>query len=124
MDAGDVGRRLNRVRFVVDGQPIPKARPRVTRHGTYTPPKTAAWEELVGWSYKQARGPLFEGLVSVSMGFYRKTHVKVDADNLVKGLLDGLGGVAFHNDSQVRHIVAYVVYGSEEPRAEVIVKGD
>ena len=30
-------RQAESVHFFVDGRPVPKGRPRVTRHGTYTP---------------------------------------------------------------------------------------
>lgn len=36
-----------RVNFTVEGQPVGKARPRVTRTVTYTPAKTAKYEDLV-----------------------------------------------------------------------------
>lgn len=36
-----------RVNFTIEGVPIGKARPRVTRTVTYTPAKTARYEDLV-----------------------------------------------------------------------------
>lgn len=35
------------VSFAVDGRPVPKGRPRVTRHGTYTPKSTQIFENAV-----------------------------------------------------------------------------
>ena len=35
--------------FTIDFPPTGKARPRVTRHGAYTPQKTKEYEELVKW---------------------------------------------------------------------------
>jgi tetratricopeptide (TPR) repeat protein len=40
--------------FTVDGEPQGKARPRVTRHGTYTPVKTKEYEKAVQWYMKAA----------------------------------------------------------------------
>lgn len=39
-----------RVEFIVDGQPIGKARPRVTRTVTFTPKRTSRYEELVRYA--------------------------------------------------------------------------
>lgn len=39
-----------RVEFIVDGQPIGKARPRVTRTVTFTPKRTSQYEELVRYA--------------------------------------------------------------------------
>lgn len=36
-----------RVEFIVDGQPVGKARPRVTRTVTFTPKRTSQYEELI-----------------------------------------------------------------------------
>jgi len=108
--------------FTVRGQPVPKARPRVTRHGVYTPKKTADWEALVGWRYKEAGGELLNGTVALAVTFYRETRVKADLDNLVKAVGDSLNGIAYGDDNQVRHLEARVLYGCDEPRAVVTVK--
>lgn len=39
-----------RVEFTIEGPPIGKARPRVTRTVTYTPAKTARYEDLVRYT--------------------------------------------------------------------------
>lgn len=39
-----------RVNFTIEGPPIGKARPRVTRTVTYTPAKTARYEDLVRYT--------------------------------------------------------------------------
>jgi len=109
------------VTFRVPGQPVPKARPRVTERGTFTPQRTRDWEEAVGWAFKGMGAATFDGPVSVMMTFLRKGRRKVDLDNLVKSVLDGLNGVAFHDDQQVRELSARVIYGCDEPLAEVTV---
>lgn len=40
-------RQAESVRFFVDGRPVPKGRPRVTRHGTYTPKSTREYEAAI-----------------------------------------------------------------------------
>ena len=43
------------MQFVIDGVPVGKGRPRVTKHGyAYTPPRTKSYEELVQWSFRSA----------------------------------------------------------------------
>ncbi len=109
------------VRFVVSGDPVPKARPRVTRHGTYTPQRTRDYEEAAGWAYREAGGSLFEGDVGLRMTFWRHTRQRVDLDNLIKGIADGLNGIAWSDDSQIVYLEASKNYGSADPRAEVEV---
>jgi Holliday junction resolvase RusA-like endonuclease len=115
---------IPRIEFIIDGNPVPKARPRVTQHGTFTPQATKDWEALVGWSYRQANGPLFPGLVRVVMHFYyrRKRSERVDIDNLIKSVLDGLNKVAWDDDAQVRFIMADLAYVKEDPRVEMSIE--
>jgi len=115
---------IPRVKFVIDGNPVPKARPRVTQRGTFTPQATKDWETFVGWSYRQASGPLFPGLVRIVMHFYyrRKRSERVDLDNLIKSMLDGLNKVAWNDDAQVRFLMADLMYVKEAPRVEMSIE--
>lgn len=45
-----IGRRTMKVEFTIEGPPVGKARPRVTRTVTYTPAKTARYEDLVRYT--------------------------------------------------------------------------
>jgi len=40
------------ITLIIDGPPVPKARPRVTKRGVYTPLKSASYERTVGWIAK------------------------------------------------------------------------
>lgn len=115
---------IPRIEFIIDGNPVPKARPWVTQRGTFTPQATKDWETLVGWSYRQASGPLFPGLVRVVMHFHyrRKRSERVDIDNLIKSVLDGLNKVAWDDDAQVRFIMADLAYVKENPRVEMSIE--
>lgn len=90
-------------RFVVPGDPVSKARPRVTRHGnTYTPKSTRDAEERVRAAYLQLHERTsFSGRVKVTLLFRRYERHGRDADNLIKTVLDALNGVAYADDSQV-----------------------
>ena len=108
------------MRFTVPGEPKAKGRPRFSaKSGTvYTPKETTSWENKVGLYAFQAGARPVEGAVEVRAQFFyewpkskhRKREPRLaermaggrdDIDNLAKCLLDGLQGVAFHNDRQV-----------------------
>lgn len=108
------------VEIIIPGQPIPNARARRGRGGNwYTPPATAEYRERVrvGWMVHGRRNfgaaPLevsAEFVFAHSPSNLRKDGTprkgapsipNADADNLVKGALDALQGLAFDNDRQV-----------------------
>lgn len=123
--------------FEIPGRPQPKARPRFGNGHAYTPEKTAEYERLVGFCYRQAGGKLSEGPVDLHItaffpipqstpkgrveqmasGYIRHT-VKPDVDNLAKSILDGLNGVAFRDDKQVWRLALEKRYG-QEPKVVV-----
>ena len=129
------------MKFTIPAVPQAKGRPRFSTRGgfprSYTPKKTRAYEQLVGWCALQARVPLFSGPVFIKAEFYfewpkgqhRKRKPKEqefmpvgrDLDNLCKSLLDGLNGHAWRDDSQVVWLVArkYRCAQGEEARTEV-----
>ena len=133
---------MTTISFVVDGPPVPKARPRLGKHGTYTPEKTKAHEEAMGWAAKQAmsdagiEGPL-EGPLSASVVFdmeipksapkkkrdamHGRYHaVRPDADNLLK-TLDSCNGIAFWDDAQIVSLRA-TKWWSKEPKTMVWIR--
>ena len=101
--------------FYVPGPPVPKARPRVTGKRTFTPRRTKIYEEAVHLCYQGAR---FDDPVQVHVTFWMSDARRVDLDNLIKSLLDGLSGRAFLNDDQVVHIAATKRIDRENPRTE------
>ena len=112
------------IRFVVSGQPVPKQRPCLGGRGqVYTPPKTVQWEQQVGWQCRIAMSHTdpIDGDVSITMCFYRSGRRKVDLDNLVKSVSDGLNGVAYLDDNQVVELHAYLFKGQDNPRVEVVI---
>ena len=132
------------ITFKVDGIPVPKARPRFTKVGnfvqTYTPKKTADWEETVRWTAKGAMGPtdLLETPLSLALYFRLPTPkswskkrteaeisgsgpiVKPDFDNLAKAVCDALNGVIYKDDSQIVSAHIRKVY-SAVPGVDVFV---
>lgn len=97
-----------------------KRRARFTKFGsTYVDTKTRAEMNLVAWAYK---GPKYDKGIPLKLTViaYKQAPkgrpkrftsepfaVKPDIDNIVKCVMDGLNGVAWHDDSQVIEIVAF-----------------
>lgn len=95
-----------RYTVTVNGTPVPAPRPRVTRRGTYMPAAYTAWRDEVGWHAKSVIKEPLTGPVTLLMQF-RVQRGRVDLDNLVKGVLDALNGIAYHDDAQVVRLSAH-----------------
>lgn len=129
-----------KISFNVPGRPVPKGRPRVTRHGTYTPKATLEYERSVLDSWRDQSGQFFPDgtplTVIVTAHFpipesaskkrraalegAPHTQNRGDIDNVVKSVLDALNGFAFADDSAVCCLRAYKDYRSE-PSTEVTI---
>lgn len=117
---------MNCVRFMIPGKPVGKARPRIGANGAvYTPNNTKKYEKMVGVLYREAKGPYFEKgvpLVVEILANYPKSKNnnkkiyptgKPDLDNVAKIILDGLNGVAWHDDAQVVGLYVEKYYASD-----------
>ena len=125
------------VTFKVEGTPVPKGRPRFARRGkfvsTYSPKTTVDYESKVAEAARQAMGsqePL-EGPVAAYIyitlpipvsyskkrtqaclsGEERPTK-KLDIDNVVKSLGDGMNGIVYLDDGQIVSLHATKVWGT------------
>ncbi|MBB3175594.1 Holliday junction resolvase RusA-like endonuclease [Endobacter medicaginis] len=99
--------------FVVVTRPIPKARPRLSRHGAYTPQRTLDYESLIQLAAQAAMAssqlPLFDEPVRVVLtltfagrdGTMPTAPGDGDADNLAKSVLDAMNGTVFADDRLV-----------------------
>jgi Holliday junction resolvase RusA-like endonuclease len=127
--------------FRVEGPPVGKARPRVTRWGAYTPKKTAQHEAAIRQAAQQAGIVAISGPVTLQVAFVmpipaswpRKKREaaarqeimplgKPDTDNLCKAVMDALIGIGYQDDTQVVRLVACKLYGNEA-RTEVWIDG-
>lgn len=113
------------VTFTVDGDPVPKGRPRFARRGqfvqTYTDSKTLEYETHVAMRARQAIGasePL-KGALSVFLYLryavpesYTKKRKeacllglefpkRIDLDNVYKSITDAMNGIVYVDDSQI-----------------------
>lgn len=134
---------MKAVRFTVPGEPQGKGRPRFSRFGpvrTFTPDKTAVYENLIKLEYQaQAGGARFPdgAVLGISVTAYyaipkrasRKARQqmlaglilptkKPDWDNIGKAVADALNGIAYHDDAQIAEGTVRKAYG-DEPRLEV-----
>jgi len=124
----------------IPGEPVGKARPRVTRQGiTYTPQKTVNYETLIkqhfAINYPQwipQDSPVKIDIISyhtipqskskriktaMEQGVIRPTK-KPDADNILKIVSDSLNGLAYYDDKQIVKATLEKYY-SKQPRLEL-----
>lgn len=97
----------------IDGEAVPALRARVTRFGTYDPPKSREWKALVAYQLIQQKPPGFVGPLEVEMHFWlpRPKSAKKrlwpagrpDLDNLVKAIMDSATqtGMVWRDDGQI-----------------------
>lgn len=135
------------LRFVVEGDPVGKQRPRFSGAGArvmaYTPQKTKDYERLVQDNYyiqcgskfmgyfepQEAVYMLIDAVFRIPKGFTKADRekavrgeilpvVKPDGDNVAKVCMDALEGYAYHNDSQVVEHYCRKMYG-EQPKVVI-----
>lgn len=94
--------------FTVPGTPEIKSRPRVTRHGTFTPKKTIDAEKRIAAVFASLyhKEQLITGPVEMIVDFWLPDYAHKDVDNLAKLVMDALNKVAYEDDSQVVTILA------------------
>jgi Holliday junction resolvase RusA-like endonuclease len=115
----------NALTFTIPGPPVPNARARRGRGGNhYTPDKTRAYRNRVAWECTRKRlatWPL-HARYAVELTFHMPNSRRADADNLAKGVLDALNGIAWEDDSQVQRLVVEKRIDRANPRAEVTIE--
>ena len=130
--------------LILDGEPIGKGRPRFSRQTghTYTPEKTARFEERLAWAAQTVweRKPLLDGPLEMVVRAYFSVPVskpnkwrvdaflkkilptkKPDIDNIIKGVADALNKVIYVDDTQIVALKAYKFY-SDRPRIEIFIR--
>ena len=134
------------VAFVIPGTPVGKGRPKFARRGnfvtTYTPEKTASYENLVKVKAEEAmKGrPAIDGAVAVTIWLWvtppaswsqKKQREaldgrifptsKPDIDNVLKGIMDACNEIVFKDDKQAVDVRVVKRYG-QVARAAVEVR--
>lgn len=127
--------------YTINGECIPKGRPRFTKKGyAYTPKKTREYETKVKTTLKaqgakKSARPLKVD-IEIHRGYLKSWSKKQrasaeqgklypitrpDLDNYIKSILDGADGVLFEDDSQIIELTARKVY-NREPKVIIRVE--
>jgi Holliday junction resolvase RusA-like endonuclease len=128
--------------FIVPGEPVGKARPRVTKFGAYTPAKTVNYETLVKemFAIKYPRHKPYEGQIAMGIeAFFQipqsrpqkvkkmmaegdiKPCKKPDCDNILKIVADALNNMAYEDDKQIITARVSKHYTDANPRVEITI---
>ena len=132
---------MQTIQITIPGHVQPKERPRATRTGhTYTPKKTRAYEEAVRAAYMEQHGQtMLTGPLAAEITVYMAVPASApkqareammageilptkrpDIDNVAKGILDALNGLAFEDDRQIAGLLIRKRYDDGQgERAEV-----
>ena len=128
-----------RVKFIVEGEPVGKQRPRLFKNRIYTPEKTKNYEYKIRRTYQDTTNHYFEGYVRLTVNAYygiaksdsrKKKMMKLsgelrpdktpDIDNIIK-CIDAVNGIAFKDDSCIVEVIGNK-YFSDNPRVEFILE--
>lgn len=108
--------------FTLDGNPIPKARPRVVNGHAYTPRETRQAEQDIRTAAKLSGVRRLSGDIKLSVAFYRSSAHACDVDNLAKLVQDALNGIAYEDDRQIICLSALKTIDRARPRTEVEIE--
>ena|ERR1700722_6975990 len=117
---------MNIIKIWIPGKPVPKARPRLSKYGIYTPKSTTDYEIWVAnhvhkaiiERYEQKNFPLYCGVKLVIIFYFQVKKkedkefvcedfphiVRPDIDNLEKSIMDGLNRGILKDDCQVHEV--------------------
>ena len=118
-----------RISYKVEIDPIPQARPRFGKNGTYQPSRCKQYKALVKSAAQAAmdgREPL-TGELNCQIKVFRKfkptSRRYGDVDNHIKSILDGMNGIVYLDDCQI--IRCSIEKGTAKtPHIEVILTDD
>lgn len=112
------------VTFTLEGDPIPKGRPRHGRGHSFTPKRTRDAEQKIREHVTELAVVPFDQPVRVSMVFYCKTARRTDLDNLMKLVCDALNGLAYTDDHLIHSLRGRLHRKAlgETPRTEVRIE--
>lgn len=120
--------------YVIDGDPIPLKRPRLSYRKVYDSQKNQKLLAGITMASQHGNDPIFDGPLEITITFYMyipvlkrkqllgKPHAaRCDLDNLIKYVLDAANGILYHDDAQIAVIHAKKVYDMH-PRTEFLIK--
>lgn len=107
------------VSLTIDGEPVPKARPRFgAGRRVYTPTKTKKAEAAIGRQIKSVlRDTEPDGASDFGVEIvFHCALAGTDLDNLTKLALDACNKLVWRDDRQVTRLAASLIRKSKEPR--------
>lgn len=107
--------------FVLDGDPIPKGRPRHGRGHPFTPKRTRDAEQSIRDRVTELDVVPYDVPVRVSLVFFCATARRTDLDNLIKLVTDALNGICYTDDHLIHSLRGRLFRRAigEAPRTEV-----
>ena len=133
--------------ITIIGEPVPQGRPKFVRIGnrvaTYDPPKSKKYKDIVKLyaTAQLKRFDLITGEACVDITFYLpippswpkykrldaeygkiRPAKKPDIDNLYKGLIDALTGIAWKDDGLITDVAMRKRYTADQPRTEITIR--
>lgn len=107
----------------IDGEPIAKARVRIGKGRRYTPSRTVDAERDIAKHLQECSAPEFPGNIALAAVFYRSNRHRIDTDNLIKTVLDGItkSGRIWQDDDQVTAVLGVLEYDPDYPRTVVAI---
>ena len=113
------------IKILIEGEPIPAARPRFSHGHAYQPKNNREYRERVTNAARSAMGskaPL-TGAIAAVVKLYRKYKPTArnfgDIDNHLKALFDGMNQIVFLDDSQLTKCVVEKFLDKTNPRTEI-----
>lgn len=114
--------------YILSGDPVPLARPRVTKWGVYDSQSVLRKSAALDLQLQHSFGGLLNGPLKLDVTFFmplpaswskkkkasqeEQPHVsRPDLDNLIKWLCDIAGGIIYHDDCIISQINARKIYG-------------
>jgi Holliday junction resolvase RusA-like endonuclease len=101
------------------GNPDSKARPRLGKGRVYSP--SAKAETALAWEMRTVFPEKLVGNIGVACVFFRSNRQRIDADNMLKHVMDAATGVIWKDDSQVTAQAGFVEYDPAAPRTIIAI---
>lgn len=112
------------ISFTVEGDPVPKGRPRHGNGRTFTPKRTTDAEKRIAEVAVGLDVTPYDQPVRVSLQFWCATRRRTDLDNLMKLVCDALNKIAYTDDHHI-HVLRGRLHRAalgEQPRTEVRIE--
>ena len=90
-------------------------------HKQILAPRVRNFIKEVYYLAKEQQLRLYKGVLGVNIRYFFKNKRRRDVDNFHKALIDGLKGVAFIDDVQIKFLTLEKYVDTKHPRTEVII---